>query len=143
MPLSDADRRAVWAAWMRAPVGAAAVTKQQLRAAVDAADDWADAHLAAFTAAMPEALRSPGPCNVLLGNAAAIAAGLEVPDVSAGVASRSQSADLLAAYNAAAGWLAANAAGYLTAVAQAGAGGLSQPQALSVLRAVCHRRGGL
>lgn len=138
--LTDADRREVWAALMRDALGSVAATKPQLRAAVDAADGWADGQLAGFTGAIPAPVRSPGPAHTLLANAAAIARGASIADVSAGVASRDQSAVLLAAYNAASAWLTDHAASYLTATLTACGGTLTQPQTLAVLESVCRRR---
>jgi len=59
--LSDADRQNEWAEYMR-DISAAHesinLTKAQLRAAVDAADDWADANAASFNSALPVAARN-------------------------------------------------------------------------------------
>ena len=140
--MSDADRRSVWAALMRTLPAPVAATKPQLRACVDAADGWVSSALAGFQAAIPDGLRADAPSLHLLGNAAAIAGGAEVPDVSAGItADRTQSALLLTAYNAANGWLVANAAGYLTALGADGQA-LTTGQAFRVLEAVCRRRAG-
>jgi hypothetical protein len=57
--LADADRAAVRDAWMHEnnlPLGA--LSKADLRAAVDAIDDWADANAAAFNAAIPPPART-------------------------------------------------------------------------------------
>lgn len=55
--LSNADRLAIWAEFMRLAEnisnGAGALTKAQLRAAVDAVDDWVDTNAAAFNTAIP------------------------------------------------------------------------------------------
>lgn len=59
--LSDADRAATWAAMMRDLSVAAescGITKAQLRAALDAADSWADSNAAAFNTALPAAARN-------------------------------------------------------------------------------------
>lgn len=58
--LVDQDRFDVWADYMRdGAVGAmAALTKPQLRAAVDAADDRANSNAAAFNSALPAAARN-------------------------------------------------------------------------------------
>lgn len=58
--LADQDRFDAWAAYMRdAAVGTmAALTKPQLRAAIDAADDWASANAGAFNTALPVAART-------------------------------------------------------------------------------------
>jgi hypothetical protein len=55
--LSDVDRQAVWADLMRRVLGAG-LTKAQLRAAVDAADTWADANSAAYNLALPLVARN-------------------------------------------------------------------------------------
>lgn len=137
--LSDTVRRGVWAEFMRHPTGVIAATKPQLRACVDAADEWVDSVAAAFAAALPEPVRGNGPSHTLLANSAAIAAEVEIADVAAGIASREQSGVLLTAYNTASTWLTANAAEYFTAL---GANGvpLTQSQAFRVLEAVCRRR---
>lgn len=59
--LTSAERQALWAELMRdlsnrgEPV---ALTKQDLRAALDAADDWAEANAASFNAAIPQPARA-------------------------------------------------------------------------------------
>ena len=61
MALSDDDRRAVWAATMREMSAAnepCGITKDQLRAAVDAIDGWVEANAVSFNAAIPEPARS-------------------------------------------------------------------------------------
>lgn len=59
--LPDGDRKTVWArmmqAWSDAREGVA-ITKTDLRAAVDAADAWADSNAASFNAALPAAARN-------------------------------------------------------------------------------------
>lgn len=57
--LTDPDRFDVFAAYMRdAAVGAmAALTKPQLRAAVDAIEDWANTNTASFNSAIPQPAR--------------------------------------------------------------------------------------
>lgn len=137
--LSDTARREVWAALMRSALGPVAATKPELRACVDAADEWADDALDEFTAEIPEAVRATGPAHTLLANAAAIAAGVGVQDVAAGIADREQSAVLLSAYNAVSAWLTANAASYLTALGSDGQA-LTTAQAFRVLEAVARRR---
>ncbi len=53
--LPDADRWAIWAEWMKTdPVE---ITKPQLRAAVDAIDDWVSNNAAAINAAIPQPAR--------------------------------------------------------------------------------------
>lgn len=53
MTLSLNDRREIWAEWMRLNRESISVTKQDLRAALDAIDDWIDAQTASFNAAIP------------------------------------------------------------------------------------------
>lgn len=59
--LLDAVRRAVWADFMQVisresdPI---AITKDNLRAAIDAADTWVDANAASFNSALPVAARN-------------------------------------------------------------------------------------
>lgn len=59
--LSDADRVAVWAEWMRlisADHELCGITKADLRAAVNALDDWINANAAAINLAIPQPARS-------------------------------------------------------------------------------------
>jgi hypothetical protein len=56
--LSDADRVAVWIQYMRQRFAATGLTKAELRAAVDAADAWADTNAAAYNTALPLAART-------------------------------------------------------------------------------------
>lgn len=53
--LSNSDRIAVWEQWMRENRAtiAGAMTRGELRAAVDAADNWADSNAASFNSALP------------------------------------------------------------------------------------------
>lgn len=51
--LSNEDRRRVWAHFMRQSFGGAAVTKAQLRGAVDAVDDFLESNAAALNTAIP------------------------------------------------------------------------------------------
>lgn len=59
--LGDPDRIEVWAGLIRrlsdsrTPI---ALTKAQLRAAIDAADDWCEANAASFNTALPAAART-------------------------------------------------------------------------------------
>lgn len=59
--LDESDRAALWAELMRSlstlrvPVS---ITKQELRAVVNAADDWVDANAASYNAALPQPGRS-------------------------------------------------------------------------------------
>lgn len=57
--LSDGERQGLWAAWMRenrSPVGS--LTKAQLRAAVDAIDNWVEDNATSFNQAIPQPARS-------------------------------------------------------------------------------------
>ena len=56
--LVDGDRVLVWADWMRQNTATCAITKAELRAAFNAADDWADANAAAYNSALPVAART-------------------------------------------------------------------------------------
>lgn len=57
--LSDTDRFDVWARYMRDKIIAnATITKPELRAAVDAIDDFLDANDTAINNAIPEPARS-------------------------------------------------------------------------------------
>lgn len=59
MPLDVTGRTRVWAHAMRNWVGSlTGVTKADLRAAVDATDDWIDANQASFNTALPQPFRS-------------------------------------------------------------------------------------
>lgn len=53
--LSDPDRVAVWAQWMQenGSTIAGSMTKAEFRAAVNAADTWANDNAAAFNSALP------------------------------------------------------------------------------------------
>lgn len=51
--LSNADRTAVWAETMKKNTQEFSLTKQNLRAAVDAADQWVEDNKAAFNSALP------------------------------------------------------------------------------------------
>jgi hypothetical protein len=57
-PLSDPDRAALWAEFMRLnPDPCGALTKAELRAAVDAIDQWADDNATEFNQAIPQPAR--------------------------------------------------------------------------------------
>jgi hypothetical protein len=59
--LSTADRAALWADAMRemSALGAScSITKADLRAALDAADVWADSNAASYNAALPQPART-------------------------------------------------------------------------------------
>lgn len=59
MALDSTGRFRVWAHAMRNWVGSlAGVTKADLRAAVDATDDWIDANQASFNTALPVTFRN-------------------------------------------------------------------------------------
>jgi hypothetical protein len=56
--LSDQNRIGVWARLMRmGEIGGLQLAKPELRAAVDAIDDWLDANSAAMNAAIPQPAR--------------------------------------------------------------------------------------
>ncbi|MGE0724205.1 MAG: hypothetical protein AB7O45_07510 [Alphaproteobacteria bacterium] len=57
--LSNADRRDVWAEFQRTPEAGEtfALSKADLRAAVDAIDQWIDDNAPAFNAAIPQPAR--------------------------------------------------------------------------------------
>jgi hypothetical protein len=56
--LSDQNRIGVWARLMRMEeIGGLQLAKPELRAAVDAIDDWLDANSAAMNAAIPQPAR--------------------------------------------------------------------------------------
>ncbi len=59
--LSDADRRAAWADFMREESNerhAMTLTKADLRAAFDAIDNWVDGQAATINAAIPQPARA-------------------------------------------------------------------------------------
>ena len=51
--LSNTDRADVHARWMRDYFGDISISKTDLRAAIDAADDWANTNAAAYNLALP------------------------------------------------------------------------------------------
>lgn len=59
--LSDPDRAALAADFQRTPLhignGAGGLTKADLRAAINGADDWADANATAYNSAIPQPAR--------------------------------------------------------------------------------------
>lgn len=61
-PLPEIDRTRIWRGlmrwWSNLREALESLSKADLRAAVDAADDWIDANQAAYNAALPEAARS-------------------------------------------------------------------------------------
>ncbi len=58
MALSGNDRFDIWARLMRRDESFGTLTKADLRAAVDATDDWIEANQGAFNAAIPLPARS-------------------------------------------------------------------------------------
>lgn len=56
--LPDIDRSAVHANWMRDADFPPTLLKVDLRAAVDAVDDWVDANAASYNTALPTAFRT-------------------------------------------------------------------------------------
>lgn len=56
--MGDADRFEVWADFMRQGETFDGLTKAQLRAAVDAADQWASDNALSFNSALPVAART-------------------------------------------------------------------------------------
>jgi len=55
--LADADRRDVWAEFMRDPDGTMGLTKADLRAAVDALDNFLHTNAAAINTTIPQPAR--------------------------------------------------------------------------------------
>lgn len=61
MPLNEQERTGLWTDFMRLLSRnreALGLTKAELRAAVDATDDWIDANQASFNSALPEPAKS-------------------------------------------------------------------------------------
>lgn len=59
--LTNADRIVIWQKMMESMSRAnepCAINKTQLRAAIDAADDWADTNAASYNSALPVAART-------------------------------------------------------------------------------------
>jgi len=56
--LSDAERFALWAQWMQDNTGPIAITKAELRAAFNAADQWAEDNAASCNTALPQPARA-------------------------------------------------------------------------------------
>lgn len=56
--LPDLDRVRVWAHFMRHPGATLGLSKADLRAAVDATDDWIDTNAATFNLALPLSART-------------------------------------------------------------------------------------
>lgn len=55
--MDETNRRRTWLRWMRDNRDPCAVTKADLRAALDATDEWIDANAASFNAALPQPFR--------------------------------------------------------------------------------------
>jgi len=55
--LLDDDRKEVWANWMRENNESISITKVDLRAAINAIDDWVNTNAAAFNTAIPQPAR--------------------------------------------------------------------------------------
>ena len=55
--LADADRKEIWAEFMRAPDDSPALTKADLRAAVDALDNFLNTNASAINTAIPQPAR--------------------------------------------------------------------------------------
>jgi hypothetical protein len=55
--LGESDRVACWAESMLRLLGPVSITKAQLRAVVNAIDDWADANTTSFNNAIPQPQR--------------------------------------------------------------------------------------
>lgn len=55
--LTTEQRRQVWAEWMRENRATVGITKDELKAAMDAVDDWVDANTASFNTAIPQPAR--------------------------------------------------------------------------------------
>lgn len=56
--MDETNRARTWAQWMRDNAEPCGFTKAQLRAAIDATDDWIDANAASFNSALPVAFRT-------------------------------------------------------------------------------------
>lgn len=55
--LADVDRASLWAQWMRLNTEACSITKVDLRAAVNALDDFMETNAAAINTAIPQPAR--------------------------------------------------------------------------------------
>jgi len=58
MTLDELDRVDTWARWMQDNAEDTPFTKVELRAAVDATDDWIEANQASFVTALPASFRT-------------------------------------------------------------------------------------
>jgi hypothetical protein len=56
--LPEAGRLAVWRLWMRENTGPCNFTKAELRAAVDATDQWIEDNTSSFNLALPQPFRN-------------------------------------------------------------------------------------
>lgn len=56
--LNDSNRWSCWADSMRSSLGTLALSKADLRAAINAIDDWCDTNASAFNTALPQPARS-------------------------------------------------------------------------------------
>jgi hypothetical protein len=56
--LVESDRVSCWADWMQQNLEEINITKQDLRDAVDATDDWIDTNASSYNTAIPEPARS-------------------------------------------------------------------------------------
>ena len=143
--LSDSARAAVWGDVMRQPqkdTGAWAVTKHDLRAAVNAADDWIDANVGGLQSQLPEAIRTATAAHTLFSIMARFALGIAVEDATAGVGDRTQGASVFGGYKAAETWFTTNVAGAITAAITA-APNLTSANALLILEHVARARAGV
>lgn len=55
--MDETNRARTWAQWMRDNTEACGFTKAELRAALDATDDWIDDNAASFNSALPQPFR--------------------------------------------------------------------------------------
>jgi hypothetical protein len=56
--LDETSRARTWAHWMRKNLESCGFTKTDLRAALDATDNWIDSNQASFNSALPAAFRT-------------------------------------------------------------------------------------
>jgi len=82
--LTTGERDQVWRAFMRVIAAEpCSFTKQELRAAVDAVDDWATANATAYNTALPTAFKNAATANqkaALLGLVCWLRAGRPLPE---------------------------------------------------------------
>lgn len=55
--LSNAARIQCWERWMRENLANVSINRNELRAAIDAADTWADSNAASYNSALPQPAR--------------------------------------------------------------------------------------